>query len=404
MLNWVKRFNIFCYLDNHHYSLQPHRYECVLGAGAWRFVDDTHGLDALDRLLAASPDWTLGHLSYNLKNRWFPAPEKADPVGFPHFFFFQPEILITLRDNELTIRAAHPQQVYAELLAAGEADETPLPSLELQQRFSRDAYLERVRQLQQHILRGDCYEINFCQEFFAESVSLDPVSLFQKLVAVSPVPFSALYRLHDRYLVCASPERFLLKEGNRLLSQPMKGTARRHPDDPHVDAQVQHALFHDAKERAENVMVVDLVRNDLSRICAGASVQVEELFGIYSFPQVHQMVSTVTGELKEGVTFSSIVEATFPMGSMTGAPKKRVMELIDRYEAGARGLFSGSVGYIDAQGDFDFNVVIRSVLYHAGTGYLSYQVGSGITWYSQAEKEWEECQLKAMAIKKVLTG
>jgi len=150
------------------------------------------------------------------------------------------------------------------------------------------------------------------------------------------------------------------------------------------------------------VMVVDLVRNDFSRICTEGTVHVEELFGVYSYPQVHQMVSTVAGTLRPGLGIADVLQATFPMGSMTGAPKKRVMELIDAYEPVPRGIFSGAVGYIAPNGDFDFNVVIRSIMYNAHTRYLNYLVGSGITFYSDAESEYEECMLKAMAMQQVL--
>jgi para-aminobenzoate synthetase component 1 len=151
-------------------------------------------------------------------------------------------------------------------------------------------------------------------------------------------------------------------------------------------------------------MIVDLVRNDLSKICSAASVKVEELFGIYSFPQVHQMISTVSGQLRSDIHFIEAIKATFPMGSMTGAPKKRVMELIEQYEQTRRGIFSGAVGYITPEGDFDFNVVIRSIMYNAASKYLSFQAGSAITFYSDPEKEYEECLLKAAAIKKVLSA
>jgi para-aminobenzoate synthetase component 1 len=183
----------------------------------------------------------------------------------------------------------------------------------------------------------------------------------------------------------------------------MKGTYRRDLNDTQKDGALKDALLRDPKERAENVMIVDLVRNDLSRVCKTASITVDELFGIYTFPQVHQMVSTVSGILQDGIQFSDIINATFPMGSMTGAPKHRVMELISKYEDNPRGLFSGSVGYIDPSGDFDFNVVIRSIFYNATDQYLSFFAGSGITFYSDPEKEWEECLLKVEAIKKVLT-
>jgi para-aminobenzoate synthetase component 1 len=208
--------------------------------------------------------------------------------------------------------------------------------------------------------------------------------------------------LDDQWLICASPERYLKKEGVKLISQPIKGTSVRISDSKEKDAISRENLLNSAKDRSENVMVVDLVRNDLAKICQEGSVQVDELYGIYSFPQVHQMISTVSGNLKAGLSFSEIVRATFPMGSMTGAPKKRVMELIEEYEQIKRGIFSGAVGYINPEGDFDFNVVIRSILYNAATNYISFPAGSGITFYSNPEKEWEECLMKAAAMKKVL--
>jgi para-aminobenzoate synthetase component 1 len=169
-----------------------------------------------------------------------------------------------------------------------------------------------------------------------------------------------------------------------------------------MDEQNKEELFHSSKDRSENVMVVDLMRNDLSKICKEGTVNVDELYGIYSFPQVHQMISTISGELKKNISFSEIIQATFPMGSMTGAPKKKVMELIEQYEKTKRGIFSGAVGYISPAGDFDFNVVIRSIMYNSMSGYLSFQTGSAVTFYSDPEKEWDECILKAEAMKKVL--
>jgi para-aminobenzoate synthetase component 1 len=204
--------------------------------------------------------------------------------------------------------------------------------------------------------------------------------------------------------LCASPERYLQKKGNRIISQPIKGTIKRDAVNEANDLQLQEALLASEKDKAENVMVVDLVRNDLSKVCEEGSVKVEELFGLYSFPQVHQLISTISGQLKKGIDLSAILQASFPMGSMTGAPKQRVMELIERYEKTKRGLYSGAVGYITPNKDFDFNVVIRSILYNANTHYLSYQVGGGITFYSDAEKEDEECLTKAAAIKAVLNS
>jgi len=272
----------------------------------------------------------------------------------------------------------------------------------IKNKIQREEYIGIINKLRDHILRGDCYEINFCQEFFASPVVIDPVSVYNKLSHISPNPFSALYRLDDKWLICASPERFLKKQGSQILSQPIKGTSKRILHSEADDDKSKMDLYHSTKDRSENVMIVDLVRNDLSKVCKEGTVYVDELFGIYSFPQVHQMISTVSGTLKEHTTFSEIIQATFPMGSMTGAPKKRVMQLIGQYEKTKRGIFSGAVGYISPNGDFDFNVVIRSIMYNSQTKYLSFLTGSGITFYSDPAMEWEECLLKAEAIRIVL--
>lgn len=403
MLNWVKQFNIFCYLDNHHYTNEE-GYECLLGAGVKNFIDSSSPFSEIDRFISCSKSWCFGHLSYSLKDEIYHLTDsKKALVPFPHFYFFQPQVLLLVKDDHLTIHAEEPEMVFQQINEAPGSEKRHHSPLLFQQRLPRKEYISIVEKLQQHILKGDCYEINFCQEFFAEQAIIDAASVYQSLVATSPTPFSAFYRLNNQYLLCASPERFLKRKKNRILSQPMKGTAKRNLQNAEADEQLKQSLHNDAKERAENVMVVDLVRNDLSKVCKEATVAVDELFGVYTFPQVHQMVSTISGELKKDVSFSEIIKATFPMGSMTGAPKQRVMQLIEEYEPVGRGLFSGSVGYINPEGDFDFNVVIRSILYDAFKQYLSYYTGSGITFYSNAEKEWEECLLKGEAIKKVLT-
>lgn len=407
MLNWAQRFNIFCFLDNQQYNIQPHKYECLLAAGVSRYVQaPQHTLQQVDNLLAQKR-WLFGHLSYEAMHQHYGITAlKNSSIQFPLFYFFEPQYVMYIKNNELHIEGDNAVSVYNEIQAVWGFEKVATPvtsSIAIQQKLTRQQYINTVQTLQQHIQRGDCYEINFCQEFFAEGVQLQPHQLFQNLMQLSPSPFAAFYKWQQQYLICASPERFLSKEEDKLIAQPIKGTAQRSTDKKE-DEILKIALQKSAKERAENVMVVDLMRNDLSRICKEGSVQVAELCGIYSFPQVHQMISTISGRLKEGTDFSKIIEATFPMGSMTGAPKKRVMQLIDEYESSARGIFSGAVGYITPDGDFDFNVVIRSVMYHAGTGYLSYQAGSGITFYSNAVQEWDECLLKAMAIKKVLLG
>ena len=406
VLNWAQRFNTFCFLDNHQYAIEPHTMECLLGAGVKRQIKTETGnaLVQLQQFLDENPCWYFGHLGYDLKNEIEDlSSSHMDRINFPDLFFFEPEVLIRLNKNEMTIEAEDAEKVFAEVSDTSHVSDTLNENqVYIQNRLTQKEYIEIISRLKQHILRGDCYEINFCQEFFAENVLIDPVTIFKKLSSISPNPFSALYKVNDQWLICASPERYIKKQGIRILSQPIKGTTKRVTADAEKDKQSRNELSHSAKDRSENVMVVDLVRNDLAKICKEGTVQVDELYGIYSFPQVHQMISTVSGELKDNVSFQETIKATFPMGSMTGAPKKRVMELIEQYEKIKRGIFSGAVGYISPDGDFDLNVVIRSIMYNAATEYISFQAGSGITFYSDPEKEWEECLLKAEVLKRVL--
>lgn len=405
MLNWTQQFSTFCFLDNHQYQLQPHTEECILAAGNKRSIiaKGDSGLHELGQFISGRKNWYFGHLAYDLKNE-IEGLTSAHPdhIGFPGYFFFEPEYIIRIQKEQLVIEGAAAETVYRDILEtkAGNTFHQPVPAI--RQRFTKEEYLAVISKLKDHILRGDCYEINFCQEFFAEQAVIHPLEVFKALSRISPNPFSALYRMGDKWLICASPERFLKKTGNRVLSQPIKGTSKRIQQDDKLDEAGRTALKQSEKDRSENVMVVDIVRNDLSRVCREGSVKADELFGVYTFPQVHQMISTVSGELKEGVSFTDIIRATFPMGSMTGAPKRRVMELAEQYERTKRGIFSGALGYLSPEGDFDFNVVIRSIMYNDETKYLSFQAGSGITWYSDPEKEWEECLLKASAIESVL--
>jgi para-aminobenzoate synthetase component 1 len=409
MLNWVNRFSIFCLLDNHGYQTSYHSEECLLAAGSRQIfsADAGKALKDLQQFINKGQRMLFGHMGYDLKNEIETlSSSNKNRHGFPDIFFFEPEIIIRLSEREIEIETAGVNTA-AEIFEAiiNEKEElvaTDTSSPQISQRLSKEEYIKTVQQLQKHILRGDCYEINYCMEFFAEDTTIDPLKVYQKLSAASPNPFSALYKIEDKWLICASPERFLKKEGNKILSQPIKGTSSRFLKDDNKDMKSREDLFTSEKDRSENVMVVDLVRNDLAKVCKEGTVKVDELFGIYSFPQVHQMISTVSGELKENISFKEIINATFPMGSMTGAPKRKVMELIDQYERSARGIFSGAVGYISNDGGFDFNVVIRSVMYNASEKYLSFMAGSGITFYSDAEKEYEECLLKATAMRKAL--
>jgi para-aminobenzoate synthetase component 1 len=413
MLDWSHQFGICCFLDNNQYPQQYHSSECMLAVDAVSVFspapDSAHTIQALKAFLQQHPDWLFGHFNYNFASAetgaLSPAPGAIQHAGFPEAFLFQPETVIQVQQGQVTISCLQslPATVYSNILQTKPAAaQQQQATIQVEARFSKQEYLQVIESLRQHILRGDCYEINFCQEFYAEEVAVHPAALYNKLTALSPTPFAAFYKLEDQYAICASPERYVRKTGNSIVSQPIKGTAARILNDAEKDLQARETLQHSAKDRSENVMVVDLVRNDLSKICEEGSVFVEELFGIYSFPQVHQMISTIKGELLPGMNLADVLEASFPMGSMTGAPKKRVMELIAQYERSQRGLYSGTLGYINPEGDFDFNVVIRSLFYNSKEQYLSYQVGGGITFYSNAEKEYEECLLKAKAIQKAL--
>lgn len=409
MLNWCAQFNICCFMDNHEYAGKLHSFECLLAVGEHARISLPAGnaLAELRQFRTNQKDWLIGHLGFGLKSETVQSKNGLPgKFGFADLDFFVPEHLIIVDDTGIWISShiADPAAIYQAI-----ASSTPLAKATETAHFrhwqtglNKTSYVEKIEALKAHIHRGDCYEINFCQEFSAAGCVIDPIKTFRNLTRVSPTPFSVFYRLHDEYLLCASPERFFKLDGTQVWSQPMKGTAPRNRQDAVLDKENANALINSQKERSENVMVVDLVRNDLSRVCRSGTVEVKELFGIYSFPQVHQLVSTVTGELDEGKTVEDVIAALFPMGSMTGAPKQKVLQLIEQYEQVHRGLFSGAVGYIHPSGDADFNVVIRSILYNAHSRDLSYLVGSGITWYSNPEEEFDECNWKAAAIREVL--
>jgi len=406
MLNWANRFSICCFMNSNDYPDRYHQFDCIVAVDSYEaFFPEINIFSQLESFCNETDDWIFGHLGYDLKNEIESLRSvNENRIGFPDIFLFRPKIVLCVKDNNVTIHSTekHPQEIFNEINreATYTGNVTPA-AIQLHARLNRDKYISTIQKLQQHILRGDCYEINYCQEFFAEEVVIDPLITYALLSKTSPAPFSCFYKLSDKYLLCASPERFLTKNGDIILSQPIKGTAPR-KDDLLLDAIEKINLYQNQKEKSENVMIVDLVRNDLSKICKEGTVQAEELFGIYSFPQVHQMISTITGELKPDISFGEIIKATFPMGSMTGAPKRSSMLLIDAYEKTKRGLFSGSVGYITPQKDFDFNVVIRSIFYNAGNKFLNLLAGSAITFYADAEKEYEECLLKVKAMREIL--
>lgn len=407
MLNWAKQFSIFLFLDSNNYPDKYGRYECLLAADAETIIEGD--ITSVSQFHNLSKDWLFGHICYDHKNALEPRLRSKHEVkhNWQELFFFQPKVVCYIDKDKtgLTIESfgIAPREIFNAINAAPQSFDTQMPALNFRQRIDKATYLDSISALRRHIKDGDCYEINFCNEGFAEQVVVEPLPLFQKLNELSPAPFAACYRNGNEYMLCSSPERYLYKTGNTVLSQPIKGTGRRGStiEEDHAN---KSALQNSIKDKAENVMIVDLVRNDLARSCEVGSVNVDELFGIYTFPQVHQMISTVSGTLKQDIPFSDAIRHSFPMGSMTGAPKVKVMELIENYEYARRELFSGTVGYINPKGDFDFSVVIRSLFYNTASQYLSYQTGGAITYDSDPQLEWEEMRLKAWALERVFNS
>ncbi len=406
MLNWSQQFSIHIFLDSNNYGSAYSGYECLLAAGSQHFLV-SNGEEQLNQLFALHKehnDWLFGHIAYDYKNALFHKLSSAhQPTSdFPHLHFFIPETVcyISRDQTTLTIESVYNTDlIYQQINEVVAVPESEV-KLSFTSLFNKADYIQTVEAIRSHIKEGDCYELNLCNKGYCENAVIQPLPVFHALNKLSPAPFAAYYRLNEQYMMCASPERYIRKEGDVVLSQPIKGTARRSIDKIE-DEQIKDRLHNDIKERAENVMIVDLVRNDLAHSCKIGTVNVDELFGIYTYPQVHQMISTVSGQLKDGLPFTEAIRHSFPMGSMTGAPKYKVMQLIAHFERANRELFSGSVGYITPSGDFDFNVVIRSLFYNSATQYLYYQTGGAITYDSVPEQEWEEMRLKAWALERI---
>ncbi|QCE43252.1 anthranilate synthase component I family protein [Psychroserpens sp. NJDZ02] len=415
LLSWSQQFDDVVWLDSNNYQQQYSSYDAVLAVDAFTGfqTDYKNAFAQFKEYQTLANDWVFGYLSYDLKNDVEPLKSaNYDGLAFPDLYFFQPKKIFLIKGDtvELQYLKMVDDEVETDLNAIrhykdDECDNQPIENdpIKIQLRIHKDAYFDKIKTMLSHIRRGDIYEANFCQEFYAEDTVINPLEIYNKLNAISKPPFATFLKLNDKYLMSASPERYIKKEGTKIISQPIKGTAKRE-DDFILDSILKNNLITDQKERSENVMIVDLVRNDLSQTATKGSVKVEELCKIYTFDQVHQMISTVTSQVAENTHPIDIIKSTFPMGSMTGAPKISAMKIIETLEETKRGLYSGAVGYISPTGDFDFNVVIRSILYNASNKYVSYSVGGAITAKSDPLNEYEECLLKAKAMRTVLEG
>lgn len=411
LLYWGESSFEFVFLEGNSYR-NDYSFDCDAIAAAEAFTsivtDEMQGFEKLKEFQKWTNDWIFGYLSFDLKNDVFDfKSSNSDSVKLPELFFFQPKKIFLFKDNTITFsylplcddeieedfKCISEQYIY----------KGTTNSATIQPQVSREEYISRVYQLKNHIHRGDVYELNYCIEFLARNTSLFPAFTFESLNNISKPPFACWLKNREFHVFSSSPERYLRKIGSKIISQPIKGTAPRFIDELQDNAALEY-LRMSQKERAENIMIVDLVRNDLSITATKGSVKVEELCEIYTFPQVHQMISTITSQVDESSSPVDILRTTFPMGSMTGAPKQRALELIEDYEVSKRGVYSGAIGYFNPSGDFDFNVVIRSIIYNDHENIASFMVGSAITSSCIPEQEYQECLLKAKAMKFVLSG
>ena len=409
LLLWSQQFREVVFFDTNNFLQKQSSYDCVLAVDAFTSIktDYHNAFEDLKQYQQQTKDWLFGYLSYDLKNDAEALhSNNFDGLHFPDLFFFQPKKLFLLKGNQLEVQYLRLcddelEHDFEEIIQCS-VFSVQCSGVEISQRVSKEKYISKVSKMLEHIHHGDIYEANFCMEFYAENAIIDPIEIYQKLNTISKPPFASYFKNQQYYMICASPERYLRKEGNKIISQPIKGTAKRFVDET-LDKKSKKELEQNPKERSENIMIVDLVRNDLSHTAIKGSVEVEELCGIYTFEQVHQMISTVISTVENITSPIEILRTTFPMGSMTGAPKISAMKIIEELEETKRGLYSGAFGYFTPENDFDFNVVIRSILYNADKKYLSFSVGSAITSLSIPDEEYEECLLKARAMFEVLS-
>ena len=409
LLAWGNSSREIVFLDSNSYPQQYSSYDCILAIDAFTSIktDYHNAFEDLKQYQSQTRDWLFGYLSYDLKNNIEDlVSNNFDGLQFPDLFFFQPKKIFLIKGNQLEIQYLNlcdeeVEEDFLEIKLQITNYKLQSKKIKIEQQISKEKYLDKVGKMLNHINRGDIYEANFCMEFFAENATINPVGIFNKLNSISEPPFSVFFKNNINYLLSASPERYLRKEENKIFSQPIKGTSKRFLD-ALEDEKSKLELSQNLKERSENIMIVDLVRNDLSQTAIKGSVQVLELCKVYTFKQVHHLISTITSQILHTTSPIDILKTTFPMGSMTGAPKISAMKIIEKLEETKRGLYSGAIGYFTPTGDFDFNVVIRSILYNSEEKYVSFSVGSAITARSIPENEYEECLLKAKAMLEVL--
>lgn len=415
LLIWAQGFSHVAYYDSNKDKTSPgkfsyHNYDCIVAVDkiSELYFYEKDNFKKLKNYYDKTKDWIFGFLTYDLKNDSQNLTSiNPDKVNMPLLNFFQPKYLFFINETKIKVEfySDYTPRVFINSIIKQIKNNTfglnINENIDLKERVSKEEYIKNIDEIKKHIFAGDIYEMNYCIEFYSDEAVINPVEKYRNMNRLSPAPFSCFYKLYDKYLLCSSPERFLTKFEDTVVSQPIKGTIK-HGKTPEEDELLKENLKNNQKEISENVMIVDLVRNDLSKTAQPGTVEVEELCGLYTFSHVHHLISTIKMKLRNDADFIDTINDCFPMGSMTGAPKLKAMEIIEKFENTKRGLYSGSVGYITPFGSFDFNVVIRSILFHRTNKYLSFMVGGAITAESDAEKEYEECLLKAESMKQAL--
>jgi len=404
MLHWLQTHNHFSFFNGNRYQLTYEPFKTFAAAGSIKTLvpDSDDPFSDLKEFYDSEQDWLIGRLNYDLKNSLEDLESKnLDRLESEEMSFFIPETLIFFQPGGIMISTVHdPDLIFEEILHSPGYSHIQ-QSFQVECDTTKSEYINAVSAIKKQIFKGDFYEMNYCMEFFARIPGIDLTNLYLRLNNISPMPFSVFQGINGQYLLSASPERFLRKTGDKIFAQPIKGTIKRDLD-PITDNKLKEQLRQSEKEIAENMMIVDLMRNDLGRSAVPGSIMVPEMFEIYSYNHVHQMISTITAKLREDIHIIDSIRHAFPMGSMTGAPKIKVMENIEHYENSKRGMFSGSAGYITPEGDFDFNVLIRSIFYSNKTGYLKFNAGSAITYDAEPESEYDECILKTRSMREAL--
>ncbi len=370
--------------------------------GRIQISDPIGAFEKLEEFQKSSTGRIFGYLGYDLKNDLEDLhSENPDMLNMPETAFFEPELEVNFQSGKLEIKSDNKilfEKALEAINAAANDQSEQRDEIVFKASTSREEYIQATQSIRAHLQRGDIYEANYCIQFSGAAPGFEPVNDFLKLQMLTEAPFSVFAKLDKRYILSASPERYLKNTDGKLISQPIKGTIAR-SQNPQEDEALRIRLRNDPKEQNENVMIVDLVRNDLSRVAARGSVNVDTLFGVETFKTVHHLVSTVSARLNTDRHSNwDAIKATFPMGSMTGAPKISAMNIIDSHENFKRAAYSGAFGWMDPSGDFDFNVLIRSLFYNSDNQILAFSVGSALTILANPEKEYEECLLKADAL------